>query len=192
MEKFYYESPTIEREEDALDYLKEFYDYHSRINGVGGLDKYTDNYSGWIEKIEKDTQILPTEERVPAETYFLIRENDHRIIGMVNIRLTLNENLRHIGGHIGYSIRPTERRKGYNKINLYLALKVCQDHGIEEAILTCDKTNIASSKTMLALGAQLEEEFEVSEIIEQKYKINVAESLEKYKDYYAPHIQKRR
>ena len=111
---------------------------------------------------------------------------------MVNIRLTLNDKLRHTGGHIGYGIRPTERQKGYNKINLYLALQVCQQNGIEEALLTCDKNNVASSRTMIALGAQLIDEFEEEGSIEQKYKIDVQESLEKYKEKYTSHIQKKR
>lgn len=50
---------------------------------------------------------------------------------MINIRLALNEKLRKFGGHIGYSICLTERGKGFNKINLYLGLKVCQEYGIK-------------------------------------------------------------
>lgn len=192
MERFYYEVPSLERKEDAIEYIQEHYQYGSHINGAGGLYKYIDNYEGWLEKLEKDRTMAPTEQLVPAETYFLVRESDDRIIGMVNIRLTLTERLKHLGGHIGYGIRPTERRKGYNKINLYLALQVCQEHGIEEAILTCDKTNIASSKTMLALGAKLVEEYVESDVTEQKYVINVNDSLEKYREIYTPHIQKRR
>ena len=57
------------------------------------------------------------EEKVPAETYFLVRKRDNKIVGMINIRLQLHEKLKEFGGNIGYSIRPTERRKGYNKIN---------------------------------------------------------------------------
>ena len=57
---------------------------------------------------------------------FRIKSNDNKIIG--NIKVTLNENLKKFGGHIGYSIRPTERNKGYNKINLYLGLKICQEY----------------------------------------------------------------
>ena len=76
-----------------------------------------DNYAGWIEKINGDLDIKPGEERVPAETYFLVRESDNRIVGTINIRLALNHTLWNYGGHIGYSIRPSERHKGYNKIN---------------------------------------------------------------------------
>ena len=67
---------------------------------------------------------------------------------MSNIRFCLNENLKKVGGHIGYSIRPSERGNGYNKINLYLALKVCKEKGIKDAILTADENTTASWKTM--------------------------------------------
>ena len=68
---------------------------------------------------DEDYKRIASEEKVPARTYFLVRESDNKIIGMINIRLTLNKRLEECGGHIGYGIRPTERRKGYNKINLY-------------------------------------------------------------------------
>ena len=111
---------------------------------------------------------------------------------MVNIRLSLNEKLKKVGGHIGYGIRPTERQKGYNKVNLYLALEECEKYGIEEALLTCDKNNPASSRTMLALGARLQYEFEEDGIIEQNYRINVSKSIEKYRDIYATQIKRNR
>lgn len=99
--------------------------------------------------------MIPSEERVPAKTYFLIRESDNKIVGMINIRLALNERLKKLGGHIGYGIRPIERRKGYNKINLYLGLLECQKHGIKEVLMDCDKKKLGSAKTMKALDGKL-------------------------------------
>ncbi len=152
MERFFFETPGIERKEDALGYIREFHEYGSAINGTGGLDRFTDNYEGWLEKLEQDYTREPGEEKVPARTYFLVRERDRRIVGMINIRLCLNERLSHYGGHIGYSIRPTERGKGYNKINLYLGLKVCSAYGIEQVFMDADLANPPSWKTMEALG----------------------------------------
>jgi len=192
MERLYLETPTLERKQDAIDYIRENYDYHSQIHGAGSLDNYLDDYEGWLLKLEKDRNQIPNEERVPAETYFLVRESDNRIVGIINIRLTLNQRLRESGGHIGYGIRPTERRKGYNKINLYLALEVCQEHGIEEVMLTCDKNNLGSAKTMQALGGRLTREFVEDGLLEQEYWINVEESLEKNRELYAEQTAKRR
>ena len=113
MEKFYFEVPSIERKNDAIEYIFEHYKYNSNINGSGGLDRYINNYEEWLNKLERDYIMEPSEERVPARTYFLVRESDSRIVGMINIRTALNERLSKYGGHIGYGIRPTERGKGF-------------------------------------------------------------------------------
>ena len=152
MEKFYFEIPGINRKEDAIDYIREFLEYGSEINGAGGLHRFLDDYEGWLKKLDLDYIQVPNEERVPGRTYFLVRESDSRIVGMINIRLALNERLSHYGGHIGYSIRPTERGKGYNNINLYLGLKVCRKYGIERIFMDADLENPASWKTMEAFG----------------------------------------
>ena len=191
MEKLKHIKPSKEYEQDALEYINEFYEYNSDINGTGGLQRYLDNYDGWLEKLEEDRTRIPNEEKVPAETYFLVRENDNKIVGMINIRLTLNENLKKFGGHIGYSIRPTERKKGYNKVNLYLGLLCCKEHGISEVLMDCDKSNLGSAKTMQALGGKLIKEYyddTYAHCIVQDYIINVEEAIEKYSSIYEPFI----
>lgn len=191
METFRLEIPTKSREQDATEYINEFKAYESEINGTGGLDRYIENYDAWLEKLEQDYTRVPSEEKVPARTYFLVRETDNKIVGMINIRLALNEKLRRVNGHIGYSIRPLERQKGYNKINLYLGLLVCQKHGIHEVLMDCDKTNIASAKTMQALGAKLVSEYfdeEEYNTLIQKYTIDVDKAIEEYKEIYMPQI----
>lgn len=190
MEKLYYEEPSLERKEDAIDYINENKKYNSDINGSGGLDRYLNNYEEWLLKLEQDKIVIPNEQRVPALTYFLVRESDKKIIGMVNIRLCLNKRLAYSGGNIGYGIRPTERRKDYNKINLYLALKKCNEYGLKEVMLSCDKNNLASSKTMIALGAKLQKEYLNDGIEEQNYIIDVEKSLNEYQEIYESSIKK--
>lgn len=186
MERFYLEVPSISRKADAIDYINENIQYKSDLNGTGGLDRFGDDYEGWLIKLEEDYSRVPTEERVPGRTYFLVRESDNRIIGMINIRLSLNEKLRNYGGNIGYGIRPTERGNGYNKINLYLGLKVCFGCGIDTVLLDADLNNPASWKTMEALGgiriAEYYDENYKENIV--KYSIDVKKSLETYKDTY--------
>lgn len=125
MEKLIHIKPCKEYEQQAIEYIQEFFKYKSDINGVGGLNRYLNNYDEWLLKLENDRNTIPSENKVPKETFFLVRVSDNKIIGMINIRLALNEKLKKYGGHIGYSIRPTERRKEYNKVNLYLGLKEC-------------------------------------------------------------------
>ena len=189
MEILMYVKPTKEYERQAIEYIKEFYEYKSEIHGVGELNKYLEDYDGWLKSLEEKRNRVLSEEYVPAETFFLVRVCDNKIVGMVNIRLELNEKLKKYGGHIGYSIRPTERRKGYNKVNLYLALLECQRRGIKEVLMHCSKENIGSSKTMKALGGALVREYFNEEDVHgitQEYKIDVDRAIEDYKNEYNP------
>ena len=186
MERFYFEVPGIARKEDALAYIREFREYGSEINGAGGLHRFTDDYEGWLRKLDRDYTRIPDEERLPAKTFFLVRAGDRRIVGMINIRLALNEMQRQYGGHIGYSIRPTERGRGYNKVNLYLGLKVLSRHGIGEALLDADLENPASWRTMEALGgrrvrAYYDDRFEHCTVVD--YTIDVRKALEEHTEF---------
>ncbi len=186
MERLIFEIPGIARKDDAVDYIREFRRYRSPINGTGGLDRFTDDYEGWLEKLEQDYTRTPGEEKVPARTYFLVRESDRRIVGMINIRLCLNERLRRYGGHMGYSIRPTERGKGYNKINLYLGLKVCGAHGIDRVFMDADLDNPASWKTMEALGGVRIREYDddvYAHCTVVDYEIDVKSALEEHPEF---------
>lgn len=193
MERFYYETPSVSRKADALEYIAEFHRFGSDINGSSGLDRFTDDYEGWLLKLEEDRNLVPDEKKSPAETYFLVRSADKKIVGMVNIRYVLNERLRKYGGNIGYSIRPTERRKGYNKINLYLALKLCRLHGLKKVLLDADTDNPASWRTIEALGGVMLREYfedEFDHCMVRDYEIDVDASLERFSHIYEPMLEK--
>ena len=195
MDKFYFEVPSMKRKQDAIDYINEHFKFNSKISGSGGLDNYINSYEEWLNKLEKEYTIVPSEERVPSRTFFLVRESDNQIVGMINIRIVLNQRLSKYGGHIGYGIRPTERGKGYNKINLYLGLKICNEYGIDKVFMDADLDNIASWKTMEALGGERIKEFydeENAHCIVVDYNIEVKKSLESYKDIYEQYIAKDR
>ena len=191
MEKFYYEVPSIARKEDAIDYIEEFNRFGSEVQGAGCLQRYLDNYEGWLDFLEKDKRIIPSEEDVPTETFFLVRESDNKIVGMTNIRTGMNTDWSKWRGHIGFSIRPTERRKEYNKINFYLALEKCQEFGIENAILTCKDDNVGSYKTMESFGV-IPEEYQYDDFMVKRYIIPVDETLKEYEDAYSQSGKKQR
>ena len=190
MEKFYLERPSLDRKKEAIEYINEFIQYNSEIHGVGSLNKYLDNYESWLEHLKDMRELTEIDKLVPAETFFLIRENDNKIVGMIDIRLALNDFLKKYGGNIGYSIRPTERKKGYNKINLYLALKFCKEKGLKEVLLDCDFDNLGSANSIVSLGGVLvkEEINEISNIIMKDFIINVDESISKYNSIYESKI----
>lgn len=183
--KYYLEEPSIKRKEEAKEYINEFISNNSKINGVGALDRYLEEntyeeWLGYLKKIE-GKEYAYSLGFVPANTYFMIRKEDDKLIGMINLRHELNEKLAKSGGHIGYGIRPSERRKGHAKIQLYLCLLKAQELGLEKVMLTCDEKNVASYKTMEALGGVFDRKEIEKDRITNVYWINVNESIEKYK-----------
>ena len=92
---------------------------------------------------------------VRHSTFWMLSESGDKIIGVSNVRHYLNENLLKEGGHIGFGIRPSYRRKGYAVKILELSLKEAKRLNIEKALVTCDKSNIGSSKTILRNGGVL-------------------------------------
>ncbi|PKR83765.1 GNAT family N-acetyltransferase [Heyndrickxia camelliae] len=95
---------------------------------------------------------------VPDSTYWLVHE-DSRVIGAVNIRHSLTEKLLNTGGHIGYGIRSSERRKGYATKLLALSLEKAKELGISKVLVTCDESNIGSAKTIINNGGVEDDRF---------------------------------
>ena len=195
IERFYLETPSLERKNEIIDYINEFVEYNSDINGSGSLDNILYGYT-FEQSLEKCLNMQYEEYaknlgRCQSKTFLLIRKNDNKIIGTINVRWNLTEEMKQFGGNIGYGIRPTERRKGYNKINLYLGLIEAKKIGLDKVMLDCDAENLGSSKTMEALGGKLErtEIDPYDGILTSVYWINVDESLDKYKDEYVNFIE---
>lgn len=195
MEKYYLEKPSLERKLEAIEYIKEHEMANSTINGSNSLNLFLkeSTYEKWLEKNEEteNKDYAKLVGLVPSATYFTIRKSDNKIVGMVNIRYNLNEYLRKIAGHIGYSIRPSERGKGLAKIQLYLALKEAIKVNLNKVMISCEQNNIASEKTILALGGILER-IEYDEPRDRYLKVHmldVKESLEKNKDIYEKYVK---
>ena len=182
MEKIKLVVPTINHQEAALAYIQEFRDYDSPVHGSGSLDSYVLKYDEWLEKLANNLDEQKLEPgRVLSSTYFAIRENDQKIVGMINIRHQLNDYLLREGGHIGYAVRPTERRKGYATEILYLGLEKCFELGIEKVLVVCDKSNLGSVKTIQSNDGVFENEVietDTGELME-RYCIRPSEVLGK-------------
>ena len=129
------------------------------------------DFDYYLEHLEVKT---PEDGKVPDSVFFLLDEDRNRLLGAVNIRHYLNEALLKEGGHIGDGIRPSERRKGYATEMIRLALIECRKLGIDRVLMTCEKDNIGSAKSILKNGGVLENEFVNSEgCVEQRYWIRV-------------------
>lgn len=139
-------------------YLQETFEYGELfINGDGGCHTYQ-NYTQWLKKEKQNHLGINLDDgRVPGTTYFYI-DND-QIIGTINIRHCLNDFLLKKGGHIGYSILPSQRQKGYATAMLKEAIEICKKWDIYPILITCNKNNIASRKTIEKCGGKLENEY---------------------------------
>lgn len=152
--------PSEEFEAEAIDYKREFFNYgETVINGSALWDK-TDSYDVWLNQIinnSREETVQP--DWVPSSTFFGVRKDDNKIVGMIDIRHHIDHPfLREYGGHIGYSVRPSERKKGYATGMLKLSLDYCKDIGLKKVMLGCYKDNIASVKTIEKCGGVFEKE----------------------------------
>lgn len=166
--------PTKEYKKQVEEYCQEFFDNgENEISGDGELDEIKD-FDKWLLKIQNDLSEETVEQnRVPATMYLTIRKSDNKIVGNIQIRHRLNDFLLKCGGHIGDSVRPSERRKGYATEQIRLALKKCKELGIGNVLITCDKTNIGSAKSIINNGGILENEINVDGIVKQRYWISL-------------------
>ena len=160
--------PDIGHKQAALDYRQEhFTNGETIIHGDGGLDSAA-SYEVWLDKIRVDMTREVSEEYVPATVYFGM--SDGVIIGTIQIRHKLNRRLLETYGHIGYGVRPSERRKGYATRMLALALEKCRDLGIDSVLISCDKNNAGSAGTIKKNGGVLHNEFtEANGAVTQQY-----------------------
>lgn len=165
--------PTKEMKKEIEEYMQEFYAKGDTISGIGGLDRIK-NFDVWLDKVQKDRIPKTCEsERVPASLYFSVRKSDKKIVGNLQIRHQINEKLLQYGGHIGDSVRPTERRKGYATEQIRLALQKCKELGIDRVLMDCDKNNIGSAKAIQNNGGVLENEIYVEDELVQRYWITL-------------------
>ena len=170
--------PTPEYKEKLMDYKREFIENEDSMDGTAGLRKaetFEEWYSGFCDNLKEETV---REGLVPATTYMAISTTDGRLIGMIDIRHRLNDYLLNFGGHIGYSIRKSERQQGYATEMLGLALSECAKLNIKKVLITCDKDNVASARTIINNGAILENEMPEGNRITQRYWIIIDKDYE--------------
>lgn len=169
MERIKLVLPTPQYKEKLMDYKREFIENGDSMDGSAGL-RNANSFEDWYSALCEET-LRPG--LVPSTTYMAISTDDNRLIGMIDIRHSLNDYLLNFGGHIGYSIRKSERKKRYATEMLALGLKECKKLNIEKVLITCDKNNIASAKTIINNGGQLENEISQEDRITQRYWINL-------------------
>jgi len=151
-------TPTIDLQEEYLDFYNEWKDSgETMIPWV--ISKDPSDFPAMIQELlDAHNGINIPEAWVPDSTYWLVTDHN-RIVGAVNIRHSLTEHLFNAGGHIGYGIRPSERRKGYATKLLELSLEKTKELNITRALVVCDAVNTASEKTILNNGGVRDDDF---------------------------------
>lgn len=156
MEKLLLIQPTKDYLSQVEAYRKEMLEADSSMDGTGSL-KRIENPEEWLEYVlncaKKET--VP-EGKVQATLFICVRESDDKLVGMIQVRHYFSDYLKEYGGHIGYSVRPDERRKGYAKHMLQETLSFCKEIGLNRVLITCLDDNEASRKTILSNGGVFE------------------------------------
>ena len=148
--------PTTEYAFQIAEYRQEFLNAGDSMDGCGPLRR-TESPEEYLElcKQYENPDLVPAD-HVSATQFIFVRTTDRKIVGMLQVRHYFNEYLEKYAGHIGYSVRPSERRNGYAKQMLKTALPFCKEINLDKVLITCNEDNIASEKTILANGGAYE------------------------------------
>ncbi len=144
---------------DAVgEYRQEFLVSGDSMDGCSNLRRF-ENMADWYDWIRKAEHAATCPAGwVPDTQYICVRTQDGRIVGMLDIRHKLNEACLNLFGNIGYSVRSSERRKGYATAMLAMAKDICRNMGMEKILVSCHKENTASAQTIQKNGGVLENE----------------------------------
>ena len=180
MEEIKLVKPTIEYADDIMQFKQEILDANDpdAFAGCGNLEecKTAQKWIDWIT-VRENPETCP-EGRVSSNIFIAVRVSDNKIVGVIDLRHHLgNPVLREWGGHFGYIVRPSERGKGYAKEMVRQNLIKCKELGLHKVMITCDRNNIASERTILANGGVFEKEVLVDGEYTKRFWVTITESL---------------
>lgn len=147
--------PTLADKETVLDLMQEFEETASAHDG-GFWDAENFDYEAWIAgNADAEMGLNIPDSWVPAVQF--VGFVDGKAVGFLNLRLRLSDFLLNHGGHIGYSVRPSEQGKGYATVMLSQGIRAAISKNITKILVTCDETNLASRAVILKNGGVLED-----------------------------------
>ena len=141
--------PSDEYSVQIASYRKEFLESGDSMDGTCGLRNFDDPIEFIAYSNCFKNPLTGPQGKAPSTQYIFVREDDRKVVGMIQIRHFLNEYLENFGRHIGYSVSPRESRKGYASQMLKVSLPECKSLGIDKVLVTCGPENIGSKKTII-------------------------------------------
>nr|WP_297707193.1 GNAT family N-acetyltransferase [uncultured Butyrivibrio sp.] len=175
-EELLFVEPTMIFAKEIAAYRQEMLDAESSFDGcfsmkrMPDIQEYVDYCIGWANpRREAD------EHGAWGNVLLVIRKSDMKMVGCMQVHNVLTERMEKCTGHVGYSVRPSERRKGYAKKMLAKALDFLSSFGFEEVYVSCLPENEASKKTIWANGGELVETVYLKEdgVNLEKYRIRI-------------------
>jgi len=165
--------PVESMEESAVEFRQEFFAAgETSISGSYKFDMNRHTYAEWLQILRGNLSLETVNPKFGvSETYFAVNE-ENEIVGIINLRHTLTEFYRD-SGHIGYSVRPSQRGKGYATEMLNAALEKAREAGLQEVKLVCKQSNIASAKVIAKNGGKLVRTFGEDEECREEYCIKI-------------------
>lgn len=171
--EIYLVRPIIQLKEQALNYREEHFKNGEKVINGSELWDQIESYDEWLSSVTLNTDSQTVNKNwVVTDTFFALRKNDDKIIGMIDLRHTLNDYLKDFG-HCGYSVRPSERKKGYATEMLRQLIGVAKKIGMTELQISVEKTNIGSIKVIEKNGGVYERSFTYEDELADIYKISI-------------------
>ena len=165
--------PTLDLKEKALTYRNEHFEHGEKIICGSELFDKTESYEEWLSSVTQNTDPKTVSENwVVTDTFFAVRKSDNKIIGMIDLRHTLNDFLKDLG-NCGYSVRPSERKKGYATEMLHLLLQAAKEADMQELHISVEKENTASIKVIQKNDGVYERSFSFEDETADIYKITL-------------------
>jgi len=151
-----YRLPALEDRDTLSAYVEEHY-ANGEHSISASMHLTSMSYESWVEQINRNADVFNGDW---GRSYTLLCFDEEKLVGLLSIRFELSEELSRKFGHVGYGVRPEERRKGYASAMMRHALSICREKGLKQVEAGCFRENTASAKTLIRNGGKLVRESE--------------------------------